>query len=288
MFSLCMSLRRVPNITYSTVSKTGQKIAERLSSRLEREYTQNHKDFLQENLELLIFDRKEDPITPLIYNWSYVPLVNEFIGIESNSVKLNGKLEVFSRQSDDSFLDKNCHKNFGEFTLDLSQQLEKLEKDKSGARIESLTEMQNALDKIGDKSKEVTQMKKHSEIYRIVNESIQGGDIYGVSQLQQDIITDNNKTGQFKDLLNMLAKKNVTSLDKLKLVMLYCLKYHDDVERVNGLQRAIAAQNLPSGVVNTILEYASINKRNTSELFSVNDILEKVSVNIFSKLRVDT
>lgn len=246
IFSLCMALRRIPSITYSVDSKLSQKIAERLSNRMEIEYTQNHKEFLPESMDILIFDRREDPITPLIYNWSYQSLINEFIGIEGNTIKIQGTSEVFARQTDDAFLDKNWIKNFGEFTKSLSEELEKICKEKSfEMKLGSLVDMQAALEKLPDLNKDAKKVKKHSDVIRMLVDVVKGADIYHVSQLQQDIIMENNKPEQFTALLNTLTRKQVSNADKLKLVMLYCLKYHSDLDRVNGLKRAIAAQNLP-------------------------------------------
>jgi len=296
LFSLCMSLRRIPNITYSLESKVGRKLAERLSSRMEREYTQNHKEFLQENVELLIFDRKEDPVTPLIYNWGYQSMIGEFIGIDNNAVKVHGKPEIYARQTEDLFIEKNWIKNYGEFTMDLSAELERLYKEKNcGAKMENLEDFQAALDKMPDLTKDAKNLRKHSDLIRTLAETIQSRDIYSVSQLQQDIITENNKANQFKDVLNALVKKNVTALDKTKLVMLYCLKYNDDMERVTGLQRALAAQSIPTVIlslnqdlVKEILEYSGVSKRSSSDLFNVTDIFDKVSTNLMSKFKVNT
>ena len=251
LFAVCMALRRVPSITYSLESRLGRKLAERLSARLEREYTQNHKDFLQESLDLLIFDRREDPLTPLVYNWSYSSMVNEFLGIQNNAVQIGApdkenRPHVFARQSDDAFLDKNWNKNFGEFSTDLSADMERMYKEKNiGVRTDSLEEMQKALEKLPDLSKETAKLRKHSSIIKALADFVTVHDIYTVSQVQQDIITENNKQQQLKDLLQVFLKKDVRAIDKLKLAMIYCLKYSDDPERVSGIQRAAQAQNLP-------------------------------------------
>lgn len=252
LFAVCLALRRVPSITYSMESRLGKKLAERLSARLEREYTQNHKDFLQENLDLVIFDRREDPLTPLVYNWSYTSMVNEFIGINNNSVLLGNpqdkenKAHIFSRQCDDGFLDKNWNCNFGEFTTDLTTELSRLYKEKNVAvKTDNLEDMQKALEKLPDLSKETAKLRKHSAIIEALGAFVTANEVYTVSQLQQDIITENNKQQQLKDLLQVFLKKDVRAIDKLKLAMIYCLKYSDDAERVNGIQRAALAQNLP-------------------------------------------
>lgn len=265
LFAVCMGLRRVPNITYSVESKLGRKLAERLSARLEREYTQNHKDFLQENVDLLLFDRREDALTPLVYNWSYLSMVNEFLGISNNSVIIEkggdpkNKALVFARQTDDAFLDKNWSKNFGEFTTDLTVELEKMYKEKNMAvRLDNLEDMQKAIEKLPDLSKEAEKLKKHSDIIKRITEVVSCNDIYSVSQLQQDIITESNKQQQLKDLLQIFLKKEVRSIDKLKLAMIYCLKYPDDPERVNGIQRAAQAQSLP--IVTSSLLYRTTSR----------------------------
>lgn len=243
---MCLALRRVPAISYSLEGQLCKKIAERLSARLEREYTQHHREFLQEHMELLIFDRREDPVTPLVYDWGYQAMAHEFIGVEQNALKVNSKLDIFAREADDEFLDTNWCRNYGEFTKELSCELERLFKtrNESTANMKTMEDFQLVMEKMPNMTREAQLVNKHSGVVRLLTDHLQSNDIYTVSQLQQDISCENNKSGQFKDLLTVLTKKSVSSQDKVKLVMLYCLKYSDDPERVMGLQRAISAQNL--------------------------------------------
>jgi vacuolar protein sorting-associated protein 45 len=247
LFSVCMAIRRVPTISYSVDSKLSQKIAESLSDRVDKEYTQNHRDFLSEGVDLLIFDRREDPITPLIYNWSYQSLVNEFLGIEANSVKIKGSSHLFARQTDDSLLDANWSRNYGEFTRALREEIQRVAQDnnKSGSKMENIQDIQAVLDKLPSQTKHEKAILKHNDVIRGIISAVENGDIFSVSRLQQDIITENNKTDQFNALATILTNKIVTNTDKIKLVMLYCLKYHDDLDRVSRLKRAVASQNLP-------------------------------------------
>jgi len=242
-----MAVRRVPTISFSIDSKLSQKIAESLSDRVDKEYTQNHRDFLSEGFDLLIFDRREDPITPLIYNWSYQSLANEFLGIESNSVKISGSSHLFARQTDDSLLDSNWSKNYGEFTRSLREEIQRVAQNnsKNGAKMDNIQDIQAVLDKLPTQSKHEKAILKHNEVIRAIISAVENGEIFSVSRLQQDIITENNKTEQFNALATILTNKVVSNTDKIKLVMLYCLKYHDDLDRVSRLKRAVASQNLP-------------------------------------------
>jgi vacuolar protein sorting-associated protein 45 len=38
---------------------------------------------------LLIMDRREDPVTPLLLQWTYQAMAHELIGIENNRVSLH-------------------------------------------------------------------------------------------------------------------------------------------------------------------------------------------------------
>jgi vacuolar protein sorting-associated protein 45 len=49
-------------------------------------------DFRQNEIApmLLILDRREDPVTPLLNQWTYQAMVHELIGIKNNIVNLSG------------------------------------------------------------------------------------------------------------------------------------------------------------------------------------------------------
>ncbi len=40
---------------------------------------------------MIIIDRKEDPVTPLLIHWNYQSLLHDLLGIDDNKVVLNGK-----------------------------------------------------------------------------------------------------------------------------------------------------------------------------------------------------
>jgi vacuolar protein sorting-associated protein 45 len=49
-------------------------------------------DFRQNEIAPLLFiiDRREDPVTPLLNQWTYQAMVHELIGIKNNIVNLSG------------------------------------------------------------------------------------------------------------------------------------------------------------------------------------------------------
>ena len=70
---------------------------------------------------LLILDRRDDPITPLLNQWTYQAMVHELLGINKNRVDLS-KLpdipkdlhEIVMSSEQDEFYRNNMYSNYGE------------------------------------------------------------------------------------------------------------------------------------------------------------------------------
>lgn len=70
---------------------------------------------------LLILDRKEDPVTPLLNQWTYQAMVHELLEIKNNRVDLKhlenleaDMREVVLSSDDDRFFRRVMHSNFGD------------------------------------------------------------------------------------------------------------------------------------------------------------------------------
>jgi len=78
LFGTLMATRSHPLIRYDGSSALCRSIAQSLQSKLGVE---------QPNpITVLIFDRREDPITPLLNQWTYQSMIHELIGIKNNRV----------------------------------------------------------------------------------------------------------------------------------------------------------------------------------------------------------
>ena len=73
---------------------------------------------------LMILDRRADPITPLLNQWTYQAMVHELLGIDNNRVDLSSvpkiskemkKIVLSSEQ--DEFYAKNMFENFGDVSV---------------------------------------------------------------------------------------------------------------------------------------------------------------------------
>lgn len=75
---MCVSLRKSPMIKYLVSSKICWKMSSILQQRLTDHKRSNMLDFEGANRSLvLITDRKEDPVTPLMFGWTYMDMLHE-------------------------------------------------------------------------------------------------------------------------------------------------------------------------------------------------------------------
>lgn len=97
-------------------------LAERLSVRIDQERSLFEFRQTAEYVPvLLILDRREDPVTPLLNQWTYEAMTHELLGMRNNRVSLRGSpgvrsdgMEVVLDARTDDFYRRNMYLNFGE------------------------------------------------------------------------------------------------------------------------------------------------------------------------------
>lgn len=119
--SCLLSLKKQPHIRYAGKSELAQRVVQELQRRMSQE--PGLFDFRKVDIPplLLILDRRDDPVTPLLTQWTYQAMVNDLIGLSNNRVNLSErpgikpdmKEIVLSCEQDDWFK-KNMYCNFGE------------------------------------------------------------------------------------------------------------------------------------------------------------------------------
>jgi len=124
--SLLLSLKWKPTIRFQRSSSRCQRIAEEIY-RLVSVQEPGLFDFRQTagDYQLIVLDRMEDPITPLLSQWTYQAMVHEMLGIKNNKVLLrdsqNDEKEIVISSSSDSFYQENMFSNYGDLGLAVKQ-----------------------------------------------------------------------------------------------------------------------------------------------------------------------
>ena len=133
LFGVLMATRSNPVLRYEGSSPLCRYIAERTQEKLNSEG-----DFVNRMsrnfpaTHLLIRDRKEDPVTPLLNQWTYQAMVHELIGIKDNRVDLRHvehlseeMKEVVLSGIDDTFFRRAMHLNFGDLSNEIQSLVQK-------------------------------------------------------------------------------------------------------------------------------------------------------------------
>jgi len=184
-----MAMRAHPLIRYDSSSPLCRSIAQNLQAKLSID---------QPNpVTLLIYDRREDPITPLLNQWTYQSQIHELIGIKNNRVNLkNEELEepeVVISQHDDDFFKKIMFKNYGEVAESIQQHVQSYLKSKqSNANFKTIEDMQKLIENFPEFKQGERNCTKHFNLIEAIRGKIGEKSLYTVSELEQDMCNTQN------------------------------------------------------------------------------------------------
>lgn len=135
LFSVLLSARgKNAKIRYDDGSKLCQMLAQELDSKIKKDTL-----FVEKmsrggdagETTILILDRREDPVTPLLNQWTYQAMIHELLGLQNNRVDLkhlshlaDEMKEVVLSSDDDEFFKKIMFSNFGDVADSIHQNVQ--------------------------------------------------------------------------------------------------------------------------------------------------------------------
>jgi len=184
---------------------------------------------------LLLIDRKNDPITPLILPWTYQSMIHELIGINKNMVELaESKEPIILSESQDPFFKQSMYLNYGDLTDKFQEYVEEYKKQTKQSSIENLktqnlSELKKVLTKFPEFKKLLNNILKHLNLISELDNQISHQSLWEVSELQQTIICnlESQQTTRTR-LLEILDKPTISTENKIKLVLLYSVKFNQN------------------------------------------------------------
>lgn len=195
--ALLLSLRRRPVIRYQTGSDTSVRLAMRLYSLLYSE-ERSHFDFgLRGNDSpplLLILDRKDDPVTPLLSQWTYQAMVHELLTIQDNKVKIEAPgvpkdlQEVVLSSHSDEFFQKHMYSNYGDLGIAVKELVEGFKGDSSDAhQVKTIEEMRRFLMNYGEFSQQQRNVSRHVHVVSALSQAVGKRSLMETSEVEQDL-----------------------------------------------------------------------------------------------------
>jgi vacuolar protein sorting-associated protein 45 len=289
LMSVLCAVKKRPTIRYQGNSEVCKRIAKELRQKVENDNNEvfNSKHFrTQQSPMLLILDRRDDPVTPLLSQWTYQAMLHELVGIHNNRVtvmqekheeqptqdgskekKKKKKEMVISAQ--DSFFAQNQYSNWGDLCENIKHLMDDY-KVRHNVRdtINSIDDIAKFMSQYPEFRKFATEVDKHVALVSDLRTKIGQRRLMDVSELEQDIVCSDDHSSHIKRLKELIADDRISKDDKLRLVILYTLKYENTKREIDPLKEMLKEKQVPDiSLIDHVLEYGGSKVRNQG-LFS--------------------
>jgi vacuolar protein sorting-associated protein 45 len=284
VFACVLSCRKHPYVRYAKHSNRAAKLADSIVSYMSTEdelFARHSKD--DEKCTLLILDRKDDPITPLLNQWTYQSMIHELIGINNHRVKLDSGEEIVINPDQDEFFGKNMYKNYGEMAEELNRLVNEFkEKNKSQAKVESIEDMQRFMETYPEFKKYSGNVTKHVNIMSELSRKVERRKLLTVSEIEQDIAIKASKSEHTANVTEVLEDPEIDTFEKIRLVTIYALRYEGDtnVAKFKNILKRDEVKQEYIDFIDIVLQYAGKKRRSPFLFGKGNDLLTN-ALNIF-------
>lgn len=281
VLALLLSLKKNPLIRYEKNSLLARKLATEVRYHL----TQEEQLFNFRRTDtppiLLILDRRDDPITPLLTQWTYQAMVHELLGINNGRVDLQDVpeirpelKEIVLAQDQDPFFKKNMYQNFGDLGQNIKEYVQQYQaKTQTNMNIESIADMKRFVEDYPEFRKLSGNVSKHVTLVGELSRRVGEDTLLDVSELEQSLACNENhsndlkvcssnallfstcrKSNESQSLQRIITMPNVPAENKLRLVALYALRYEKQPNNSLPvlLDLLVTAGNVPANRVNII------------------------------------
>ncbi|RXW22499.1 hypothetical protein EST38_g3391 [Candolleomyces aberdarensis] len=267
--ALLLSLKKKPVIRYERMSGMAKKLATEIQHRIQAESSLFDFRLTQVPPLLLILDRRNDPVTPLLSQWTYQAMVHELLNIQNGRVDLSNVPDISKELTDitlttstDPFFQSHYLATFGDLGTTLKDYVQKYQEKSlatSASSINSISDMKRFIEDYPEFRKLGGNVSKHvalvGELSRLVG-------LNKLLEATQAVITDNS----------------VPAHNKLRIVMLYALRYQKtQTNNIANLIKLLLENGVPAEdakLVYVLLNIAGSDQRQ-DDLFSTESFLAK-------------
>ncbi|KAF3926061.1 hypothetical protein ABW20_dc0109127 [Dactylellina cionopaga] len=282
-----LTLKKKPLIRYARNSLMAKKLATELTFQMTQE--SQLFDFRKTDTPpiLLILDRRSDPITPLLSQWTYQAMVHELLGIENGRVDLSNvpdirpeHKEIVLSADQDPFFKKNMYVNFGDLGSNIKEYVDQYQaKTNSSKNLESIADMKRFVEEYPEFRRLSGNVSKHVNLVSELSRRVENESLLEVSELEQSFACQDNHNADLKTLQRLL-QSGIPPENKIRLVALYSIRYEKhpnnalpvlmDLLQVGGVSPTDC-----SSVRNLIAFYHSL--RSQEDIFEASDIFSLAS-----------
>lgn len=171
---------------------------------------------------LLILDRRNDPVTPLLTQWTYQAMVHELLGIHNGRVSLQAssglkpeQRELVLSTSEDPFFQRNLYDNFGDLGASIKRYvLEFQTKTASSKQIETVQDMKRFVEEYPEFRKLSGNVSKHVTLLGELSRRVEGDHLLEVSEVEQSLASNESHAQDVKvsRIADLVSNDVLTSL----------------------------------------------------------------------------
>ncbi|KAJ7928017.1 Sec1-like protein [Mycena leptocephala] len=231
--AVLLSLKKKPIIRYEKMSGMAKKLALEMHHRIQSESTLFDFRLTQVAPLLLILDRRNDPVTPLLSQWTYQAMVHELLGIQNGRVDLSMVPDIRAELSEitlttstDPFFQTHFLDTFGDLGTSLKDYVQSYQSRslaQSPSSINSISDMKRFVEEYPEFRKLGGNVSKHVALVGELSRLVSRDKLLEVGEVEQGLAT--SAGAELRSVQAFVANPGVSPWNKLRLVILYALRY---------------------------------------------------------------
>ncbi|VDN60355.1 unnamed protein product [Dracunculus medinensis] len=283
IISVLLAMKKKPLIRYQFSYPDAKRLAEEVARAMIRE--ENLFETCKSDTVMLIINRSEDPVTPLLNQWTYEAMVHELLGITNHRVTTDSASDlgtVLLSPFSDSFYSNNMYADFGEIGQNIKNLMTEFQrKSQTTQKLESISDMKNFVEQYPQFKRISGTLSKHVSVVGELSRLVSARNLLEISEVEQQIVC-NGEHSQCLDAVRRLLQNNqTTEIDLTRLVMLYALRFESHANNdTQGLMQLLKRRNVSNKnfkAVKAVLDFTGSSARR-------NDLFGRSAIAITKKL----
>ena len=274
LVAVLLSLKKRPLIRYERMSGMARRLGEEIVYQMNQSQ-QSLFDMRRSDVAplLLILDRRNDPVTPLLSQWTYQAMVHEVFGIRNGRVNLQTApgvkpelKEIVLSVDQDPFFNANLYDNFGDLGASIKNYvLEYQSRTSSHSKIDTVQDMKKFVEEYPEFRKLGGNVSKHVTLLGELSRLVEKDRMLEVSELEQSLASQESHTSDLQTLQRLLESSDIAQEAKIRLAILYALRYqrssYNQISNVVKQLLAIGVAESRAALVYVMLNIAGAEQR---------------------------
>ena len=192
---------------------------------------------------ILNLNRSFDYLTPLLHSWYYQSMIHDLIGIEN--YKINQPLVSFTN---DNFYNQNKFSSFGDIGVKIKEQVGKYQSQYASlGNLNTLSDIKQFINKYPELKDLQMNVETHVNVMTILSEIVTKNQLMTIGEIEQSLACEDNEEWCAQQIRTLLST-NISNIDKVRLILLYAVRYNTHVQEFTGTLRQLGMEQYMSVV----------------------------------------